>query len=118
MCDIIATLQKGDDVMNYFAVEYGENYKDHVVITDAEGNVAFENYLSLSYDEMKTQEDLDEFVIAIMDAATDGEDNTIVTLIGEDDVFIWSIIMGIVDDEIRYNLVNWQKDGKKYRYEI
>ena len=103
--------------MSYFAVEYGGNYQDHIALVDSDGNHAFENYLNLTYNEMKEQEDLDEFVIAMMDATTDGEDQVVVTLIGDDDVFIWSIIMGVVDEEIRYNLVDWQKDGKKYRYE-
>lgn len=103
--------------MNYFAVEYGSSYRDHITIVDQDGNRVFENYLNMTYDEMKEQEDLEEFVIAIMDAASDGQDQAIITLIGDDDVFIWSVIMGVVDDEIRYNLVDWTKDGKKYRYE-
>lgn len=103
--------------MSYFAIEYGGKYQDHISLIDENGNQAFENYLNLTYEEMRNQDDLDEFVIAIMDATTDGNDNVIVTLIGEDDVFIWSIIMGVVDEEIRYNLVDWTKDGKKYRYE-
>lgn len=103
--------------MNYFAVEYGGNYRDHIGIMDSDGNVAFENYLNLTYEEVKMQNDLEEFIIAILDAATDGEDHTIITLVGDDDVFIWSIIMGVIDGEIRYNLVDWQKDGKTYRYE-
>ena len=37
---------------------------------------------------------------------------------GEDDVFIWGIIMGPdAEDGIRYVLVDWKKDGKSYRYE-
>jgi hypothetical protein len=43
--------------------------------------------------------------------------DVILTLVGEDDIFIWSIIAGYVDDEIRYVLVDWKKDGKNYRYE-
>lgn len=103
--------------MSYFAVEHSGNYQDHVMIKDTDNNLVFENYLNMTYDEMKEQEDLEEFVVAVMDATTDGEGQTIITLIGDDDIFIWSIIMGVVDDEIRYNLVDWQKDGKKYRYE-
>ena len=42
----------------------------------------------------------------------------LVTLIDEDDVFVWSIIIGPGEsDEIRYVLVDWKKDGKSYRYE-
>ena len=103
--------------MSYFAIEHGGKYQDHIGIVDENGNQVFENYLNLTYDEMKNQEDLDEFVVAIMDATTDGADNAIITLVGDDDIFIWSIIMGMVDEEIRYNLVDWTKDGHKYRYE-
>lgn len=103
--------------MNYFAVECGGNYRDHISIVDSDGNQVFENYFNLTYDEMKNQDDLEEFVVAVMDATTDGKDQVIITLIGEDDVFIWSVIAGMIDDEIRYNLVDWTKDGKKYRYE-
>ena len=71
----------------------------------------------MTYEEMKSQEDLDNFVIAVMDATDGDSDHAIITLVGDDDVFVWSIIIGVIDDEIRYNLVDWQKDGKKYRYE-
>lgn len=103
--------------MSYFAVECGGKYCDHISIVDSDGNRVFENYFNLTYDEMKNQDDLEEFVVAVMDATADGQDQVIITLIGEDDVFIWSVIAGVIDDEIRYNLVDWQKDGKKYRYE-
>lgn len=103
--------------MNYFAVEYGGNYQDHITIVDDTGNRVFDNYVNMTYNEMKDQENLEEFIVAIMDATSDGEDQVVITLIGDDDVFIWGIIMGVVDDEIRYNLIDWQKDGKKFRYE-
>lgn len=109
--------------MSYFATECNGEYRDHITIADENGNVVFANYLDMTYDEMKSQEDLGDFVFAVMDAAvmrTDKPDDdckTIITLIGDDDSFIWSIIMGIVDGEIRYNLVDWRKDGKSYRYE-
>lgn len=108
--------------MNYFVIERGEIYRDHIVIRDNEKNdVVFENYLDMTYKEMQSQKDLDDFVVAIMDAtnviAPDVNDQTIITLIGEDDLFIWSIIMGTIDGEIRYNLINWKADGKKYRYQ-
>lgn len=108
--------------MNYFSIECSNgDYKDHIAIKDNnDGNVVFGNYLDMTYDEMKSQEDLDDFVFAVVDAANivaDENGHVIITLIGDDDIFIWSIIMGVVDDEIRYNLVDWKKDGKKYRYE-
>lgn len=109
--------------MSYFAVECGNLYSDHITIRDNDGNVVFENYLGMTYDEMKSQEDLGDFVFAVMGAAVmsatepDEDCQTVLTLVGDDDIFIWSIIMGVVDDEIRYNLVDWKKDGKSYRYE-
>jgi hypothetical protein len=89
------------------------------VLKDRDGNVKFENYLDKTYDEMKTSEDLEEFVVAVMDAANgDSGNNTIINLIGEDGVFIWGIIMGPdEDDGVRYVLVDWKKEGKSYRYE-
>lgn len=104
--------------MSYFAIEYGGNYSDHIIIRDNDDNAVFENYLDMTYDEMKSQEDLNEFVVAVMNAASINEDDQVViTLIGDDGIFIWGIIMGIEDDSIRYVLVDWKKDGKSYRYE-
>ena len=109
--------------MSYFATECGGYYRDHITIVDENGNVVFNNYLNMTYDDMKSQEDLGDFVFAVMDAAImsaeEPNDNcqTIITLIDDDGIFIWSIIIGIVDDEIRYSLVDWRKDGMQYRYE-
>lgn len=105
--------------MNYFAIECNQQYWEHVVIKDKDGNVKFEDYLDKTHDEMKNSEDLEEFVVAVMDAANgDASNNVIINLIGEDGVFIWGIIMGPdEDDGVRYVLVDWKKDGKSYRYE-
>ena len=108
--------------MSYFTVERNGNYLDHfVIINEENGTIGFENYLTLTYDEMKIQEDLDDFVLANMEAAdamfSNENDQTIITLIGNDDVFIWSIIMSSGDnDDIMYSLVDWKKDGKIYKY--
>jgi hypothetical protein len=54
---------------------------------------------------------------ATNNAINKSDDQTIVTLIGEDGVFIWSVIMGPGEnDMVRYSLVDWKKDGKNYRY--
>lgn len=108
--------------MNYFSVERKNCHFDHFqLINEVDGTVGFNNYLNLTYDEMKSQEDLEDFVISNMEASDamfqTEDDHTILTLIGDDDIFIWSIIMGTVDGEIYYNLVDWKKDGKNYRYE-
>ena len=99
---------------NYFAIECNQTYWEHVVLKDQDGNVRFEDYLDKTYDEMKSGEDLEEFVVAIMDAANgETDNNVIINLVGEDDVFIWGIIIGPdEDDGIRYVLVDWKKDGK------
>ena len=104
---------------NYFAIECNQQYWEHVVLKDQDDNVKFADYLDKTYDEMKNSEDLEEFVVAVMDAVN-GDDcnNTIINLIGEDDIFIWGIIMGPDgEDGVRYVLVDWKKNGKSYRYE-
>ena len=108
--------------MSYFAIERNGEYVDHVVITNEnDSSIGFDEYLNMTYDEMKSSENLDDFVIANMEAAdarfSVEDDQTIVTLVGDDDVFIWSIIMGSENDEIRYVLVDWKKDGHQYKYE-
>ena len=108
--------------MSYFAIERNGDMWDHVTIQDLNGNIVFDNYLDMSYDEMKSQDDLENFVVAVMEATNvkvNGDDEqTIVTHIGNDDIFIWSIIMGPDDDRmINYALIDWKKDGKNYRYE-
>ena len=105
--------------MSYFAIEHNQKCLDHVVLKDKDGNIVFGDYLSLTYDEMSARQDLEEFVVAMFDAAnTDGNNaQMLVTLVGEDDVFIWGIMIGLVEEELRYVLIDWKKDGKSYRYE-
>lgn len=108
--------------MSYFAIERNGDLWDHITIRENDGNVVFTNYLDMSYEEMKSQEDLGSFVIAVMEATNaevkHGDDQSIITLVGDDDIFIWSIIMGPGEDgTVRYALVDWKKDGKNYRYE-
>ena len=109
--------------MSYFAIERNRHCMDHVVIKDNENRILFNDYLDMSYDEMKSSKNLEEFVIAVMDAASKsiGGDNnqTLVTLVGNDNVFIWGIIIGTEDNDgdIKYVLIDWKKDGKSYRYE-
>ena len=106
---------------NYFAIERNETCHTPVILADRNGDIVFAEFLDMSYEEMKSNESLEDFVVAAMEAADKicgvDDDQTILTLVGSDDVFIWSIIMGVVDDEIRYSLVDWKKDGKNYRYE-
>jgi hypothetical protein len=112
---------------NYFSIERGESseYLDHFCLLNDNGEIEaeFERLKNMSYDELKEYEYLNNLVIAIMDAANnyfkESDQQTILTLIREDGVFIWSILMGAAEnkDDIRYVLVDWFKDGKNYRYE-
>lgn len=107
--------------MSYFSIERNGESRDPVVLVDSNGNQAFTEFLSMSYDEMKSSAQLEDFVAAAMSASDDicdaEEAEAIITLIGDDDIFIWSIIMGYQGDDIRYVLVDWKKDGYLYRYE-
>lgn len=109
--------------MSYFSVERGNRCWDHVFVMPSKFDDSFKNYVNMSYDEMKSQSDLEYFVIAWMETVNavtkESDADTIVTLIGDDGVFIWSIIIGpgVDYDELKYLLVDWTKDGKKYRYE-
>ena len=104
---------------NYFAIERNAQCWNNVILANR-GNAAFEEFLDMSYDEMKSSALLEDFVVAAMEAADRNcgvdDDQTIVTLVGSDDVFIWSIIMGYENDDIRYCLVDWKKDGYSYKY--
>jgi hypothetical protein len=105
---------------NYFSIERNEQCWTPVILADRNGDPAFEKFLDMDYEEMKDSALLDDFVVAAMEAADRicgvEDDQTIVTLVGSDDVFIWSIIMGYENDDIRYCLVDWKKDGKNYCY--
>lgn len=107
--------------MNYFAIERNGQCWTNVLLADSNGDPTFDEFLDMTYDEMKSNDRLPDFVVSVMDAANNAvdksDDQTIITLIGEDGVFIWSVIMGPGEnDMVRYSLVNWQKDGKNYRY--
>lgn len=108
---------------NYFVVERSGKYIEHLSFIKDDGTVAFEDMLSMSYDEMKQYEHIEAFVVATMDATNqyfnEGDAETLITLVGDDDVFIWSILIGSEEgsEDIRYAFVDWLKDGRKYRYE-
>lgn len=107
--------------MNYFAIERNGECWSPVVLQSRNGDSDFSDFLNMTYDEMKNDDRLEEFVVAAMEATNQAsetdDDQTIVTLIGEDGVFIWSVMMGPGEnDDIMYNLVDWKKDGHMYRY--
>jgi hypothetical protein len=106
--------------MNYFAIERNGECKTPVILVDKNGDQVFAEFLEMNYDEMKSSELLEEFVATAMEASDSicsaEEAQAIITLIDEDDIFIWSIIMSYDDENIRYVLLDWKKDGKNYRY--
>ena len=105
--------------MNYFTVERNGQYREFACLGNYDtGEVEFAHYLDMNYEEMKNSSDLEDFVCAVMDATSEvGGDQVAITLVDEDGWFIWGILIGYVDNELRYSLVDWRKDGKKYRYE-
>ena len=107
--------------MKHFAIEREGSFLGDGVLLDNNGNVAFQDLMRMNYDEMKSYDRIEEFVVSVMDAANARSDvfdgQTIVTLVGDDDVFIWSVIIGVKDDgDFNYAFVDWKKDGKTYKY--
>ena len=107
---------------NYFAIERNGECLMPVILADHNGNLAFEDFLEMSYEKMKLSDNLEDFVVAAMDAANQKsesrDEQTMITLVGEDGCFVWGILMGPGEnDNIQYALIDWQKDGKHYRYE-
>jgi hypothetical protein len=110
-------------IANYFSIEREGRCTPPLVIRDEDNNVAFEDLMNMSYDEMKVYKDLELFVDCVMDVANEyfeeSDEPTMITLIGKDDVFIWGILIGPAEDadKLKYALINWKKDGKSYGYE-
>ena len=108
---------------NYFTIERSDRCIEYLLIRRDDDSVAFEDVMNMSYDELKAYEDIDIFVAAVMDATNEyfneSDAQTAITLVGEDDVFIWGLLIGPGDekDELKYCFIDWLKDGKKYRYE-
>lgn len=108
---------------NYFSVERSNKCVDNVCFQNNDGSIAFEEVMTMSCNEIKTYNNIDAFVVATMNAANkcfgEDDDQTLLTLIGEDGVFIWSIIIdaGEEPDEFKYLFIDWKKDGNQYRYD-
>ena len=106
---------------NYFAIERGDKSFTDMCIADDFGNVIFEDLMNMSYDELTEYDAIEEFVATAMKVSNElfnsEDEQTIITLVGTDDIFIWSVIIGPEENDLlRYVLVDWQKDGKTYRY--
>ena len=107
---------------NYFAIERNGRCWTSLTLKSRNGDSDFSELMDMTYDEMKSNNNIEKFVIAAMQATNEisgtEDDQTIVNLVGQDGVFIWGIVMGPGENgEIRYLFVNWKKDGKNYRYE-
>lgn len=114
--------------MNHFTIERnGRCWESDDKIVNKVNMVSsrIEELRNATYDEMKSKHWIEGFILAVMETAdelsgTNG-DQTIVTLVDENDVFIWSIIIAATKDyetnfEVNYSFVDWKKDGKSYRY--
>lgn len=116
--------------MNYFVIEGsytdsdGEKVvyqHDHSVLMDENNEPVFAEFYDFTYDEMKNSDMLNDFVAAIWGASELEEpdvEDMMVVLVDEDDTFVWSIMMGIVNDELMYTLTDWKKDGKIFKFTI
>lgn len=107
---------------NHFSLERKGKCHEHMFIVDDNQNLLFEDLMNMSYAEMKEYDDIENFINAVLDVAnelfeTDDDEQTVITLVDEDGVFNWSIIIGMVEGQLRYITVNWRRDGKSYRYE-
>lgn len=114
--------------MNHFTIERnGRCWEGNDKIVNKVNMVSsrIEELRNATYDEMKSKHWIEGFILAVMETAdelsgTKG-DQTIVTLVDENDVFIWSIIIVATENyetnfEVNYSFVDWKKDGKSYRY--
>lgn len=108
---------------NYFAIERNGKSIDHVYIRREDGTIVFEDIMNMSYEEMKSYKDIDAFVACVMDITNiyfnESDEQTLITLIDKDDVFIWGVVVGPGEneDQLNYAFIDWRKDGKSYRYE-
>ena len=109
---------------NYFVLEYdGGCIEDIVLIDSVTKNIKFEEIMSMSYEEIKSYEKIDELLGCLMEAneayfGTD-ERQVILNLVNHEDTLIWGILCGLDPDDkelVRYCFIDWGKDGKIYKY--
>lgn len=108
---------------NYFAIERNNKFIDSVVLRDENGVIMFEDIMGMSYNEIEIDSEyIQQFVVSVMDSTNtyfeEDDDYTAITLIGPDGIFIWGIFIGPDDDNgLEYQFIDWQKDGKAFKYE-
>lgn len=106
---------------NYFAIERSGQCVE-TLIKGNDGAVLFEDLMNMSYEDMKAYKNIEGFIVTVMDLVNahmgEHDEPTTITLVGEDNVFIWGILVGPENaDELRYAFIDWKKDGKSYKYE-
>lgn len=106
---------------NYFAIERTGRCVETLIVGE-DGAILFEDLMKMSYEEMKAYDNIEGFVVTVMDMVNtyfeENDEPTTITLVGEDNVFIWGILIGPEDkDGLKYAFIDWKKDGKSYRYE-
>ena len=105
-----------------FSIERGSNTIENVLLMDDNGNVMFEEMLDMDFGQITKYEHIEEFVVAAMNAVNESiggsDEQTAITLVDGDGVFVWGLIIGPGENEgdIQYVFVDWQKDGKKFKY--
>ncbi len=111
--------------MSYFTIERGGEYYEQAenIIVDRVNMIQerIEVLKNSTYEEMKRLHWIEGFVMATYEAADelfdDKDYQTIVTLIDDDGIFVWSIIIGVNENyDLNYVFVDWKKDGRNYRY--
>ena len=105
---------------NVFIIEREKDYWEGFIL-DRNGNPIFTEFMNMTYDEMKSSEQLEAFVVTVMDATNavskTVDEQTIVCLMDENRTLIWGILIGPdEEDNLKYSLIDWKKDGKIYRY--
>ena len=108
--------------MNYFTLEREDRCLEGIVLYDKNGEIAFEDVMNMSFvDISKNDERIQEFICAVMEATNDffgeGDEDTVVTLVNPEGIFIWGIAMSPKEGDIEYDFIDWQKDGHLFRYE-
>lgn len=105
-----------------FTIERNGKLMEHVVLMTEDGNVWFQDVMSMPYDELVNYEHIDAFVVGSLDAsnnAFDEEDgDTVVTLVDDETgTFIWSVVIfPESDDNIRYEFHDWLATDERFKY--
>ena len=116
---------------NRFCIERKSGVIENVFLLNDKEEILFEDLMNMDFQQMMEYKNIEDFVICAMDAVNEAmginddetcitlvDEETYVTLVDSDGVFIWSVVIGPGENEgeIRYNGIDWRKDGKTFRY--